>query len=98
MNGVHDLGGMQGFGPIVPEKNEPVFHATWEARLVAIRKALIAAGKLPGVSGSLRIGIESLPAAEYLNRTYYEHWYTAIVELLIQNGVATRKEIASGKP
>jgi len=95
MNGVHDLGGMQGFGPIGPEKNEPVFHASWEGRLVAIRRALIAAGKLPG---TLRPVVESLPAAEYLSKGYYDHWYAAVVELLDQNGVATREEIASGKP
>jgi nitrile hydratase len=95
MNGVHDLGGMQGFGPIVPEKNEPVFHTVWEGRLVALRRALIAAGKLPG---ALRPAVESLPAAEYLSKSYYEHWYAAVVELLVQNRVATREEIASGKP
>ena len=36
MNGVHDMGGMQCFGPIRPEKNEPVFHARWEGRISAI--------------------------------------------------------------
>jgi len=95
MNGVHDLGGMQGFGPIVPEKNEPVFHAAWEGRLVAIRRALIAASKLPG---NLRPAVESLPAADYLSMSYYERWYAAVVQVLVQNGVATREEIASGKP
>lgn len=95
MNGVHDLGGMQGFGPVVPEQNEPVFHEPWEGRLVAIRRALIAAGKLPGI---LRPAIESLPAAEYLTKSYYEHWYAAMIELLVENGIATREEIASGAP
>lgn len=95
MNGVHDLGGMQGFGPIIPEKNEPVFHARWEGRMVALRRALIAAGKLPG---TLRVAIESLSPAEYLSRSYYEHWYAAVVELLVENRVATREEIDKGKP
>jgi nitrile hydratase len=95
MNGVHDLGGMQGFGPITPEKNEPVFHAPWEGRLVAIRRALIAEKKIPG---TLRTVIESLPAVDYLSKSYYEHWYEAVVELLVQNRVATQEEIASGKP
>jgi len=27
MNGVHDMGGMDGFGPVVREANEPVFHS-----------------------------------------------------------------------
>ena len=30
MNGVHDMGGMQGFGKVEPEPNEPVFHSEWE--------------------------------------------------------------------
>jgi nitrile hydratase subunit beta len=94
MNGVHDLGGMQGFGPIVPEKNEPVFHAPWEGRIVAIRRALIAAGKLPG---SIRVGVERRPAAEYFSESYYEHWYAAIVQMLVEHGIATPEEISSGK-
>ena len=47
MNGVHDMGGMQGMGPILVEKNEPVFHARWEARVIAIRRLVGASGKLP---------------------------------------------------
>ena len=95
MNSVHDLGGMQGFGPIVPQKNEPVFHARWEGRLYAIRRALIPGAKLPG---NIRPFLESLPAIEYLTMSYYERWYAAVVESLVQNRVATREEIASGRP
>ena len=80
MNGVHDMGGMQDFGPIVPEENEPVFHARWEGRLVAMRRVLAAAGKLPP---TLRPAIESLPAADYLRMSYYEKWYAAMVDLLV---------------
>lgn len=32
MNGVHDMGGMHGFGPVQPEVDEPVFHAPWEGK------------------------------------------------------------------
>ncbi len=95
MNGVHDMGGMQGFGPIVPEKNEPVFHATWEGRLVAMRRAAAATGKLPPL---LRPAIENIPAADYLRMSYYEKWYIAVVELLVAGGLVTREEIATGKP
>ncbi len=42
MNGAHDLGGMMGFGPVVLEPNEPVFHAPWEARLFSL---VLAAGE-----------------------------------------------------
>jgi nitrile hydratase len=40
MNGIHDMGGMQGFGPVAPERNEPVFHADWEARVLALNRAM----------------------------------------------------------
>ena len=64
MNGVHDMGGMQGFGPIRPEKNEPVFHARWEGRMQAIWSALGAWRKWNGDFG--RQTREFLPPAEYL--------------------------------
>jgi nitrile hydratase subunit beta len=94
MNGIHDMGGMQGFGPIVPEKNEPVFHAAWEGRVVAMRRALRATGQLPA---TIRPAIESLPAEDYLRMSYYEKWLAALVELLAASGVVTREEIAAGK-
>jgi nitrile hydratase subunit beta len=40
MNGVHDMGGMHGMGPIQLEKDEPVFHAPWEARAYATTRAM----------------------------------------------------------
>jgi len=45
MNGVHDMGGMHGMGPIQEEKNEPVFHELWESRVFALRRAMGAWGK-----------------------------------------------------
>ena len=44
MNGVHDMGGMDGFGKVEAEPNEPVFHAAWEARVMALVRAMGAAG------------------------------------------------------
>jgi nitrile hydratase beta subunit len=96
MNGVHDMGGMQGFGPIRTETNEPVFHASWEGRMIAMRRAVAASGKLnrPG----FRFAIETIPAAEYLSMSYYEKWYAAVVKQLVGSGLATAEEIESGKP
>jgi len=45
MNGVHDMGGMHGMGPVVREAEEPVFHDSWEARVYALNRALAALGK-----------------------------------------------------
>ena len=44
MNGIHDMGGMDGFGTVEPEANEPVFHAPWEGRVLAMMRAMGAAG------------------------------------------------------
>ncbi|HEX2367094.1 MAG TPA: nitrile hydratase subunit beta, partial [Bradyrhizobium sp.] len=44
MNGVHDMGGMDGFGKVEPEPNEPMFHTRWESRVLAMVRAMGAAG------------------------------------------------------
>jgi len=95
MNGIHDMGGMHGLGPIEVEKNEPVFHARWEGRVIAMRRAVAAGGK---ITLGLREAIESIPAADYLRMSYYERWFTALIEQLVASGLVTRAEIASGKP
>ena len=96
MNGVHDMGGMQGFGPIRPEKTEPVFHARWEGRMQAIWSALGTWRKWNGDFG--RQTREFLPPAEYLALTYYQLRYAQVVELLVGSGMVTRAEIESGRP
>ena len=47
MDGVHDMGGMDGFGRVEPESNEPVFHAPWEGRVLAMQRSLGYAGAWP---------------------------------------------------
>ena len=90
MNGIHDMGGMHGFGPVVPEPDEPIWHAPWEARMYALART---AG-LPG----LRQQIERMPAADYLRATYYEKWLYALTETAIRLGAITREEVETGKP
>jgi len=97
MNGVHDMGGMHGMGPIQHEKNEPVFHASWEARTYAITRALRAGGGRQNLDNS-RHQLELLPPAEYLRMTYYEKWLARLINQLTTNGIATREEIESGRP
>src|SRR5262249_6729823 len=70
MNGVHDLGGMHGFGPVVIEPDEPVFHARWEGRLFAMYLAMGAWRRWNIDMG--RFAREQMPAAEYLAASYYE--------------------------
>jgi nitrile hydratase beta subunit len=96
MNGVHDMGGMHGMGPIEIEKNEPVFHAAWEGRVYAFHRAMAAWRKWNIDTG--RHEIEQLPAADYLRMSYYEKWFERFVRLIIKTGVVTRAEVESGKP
>jgi nitrile hydratase len=94
MNGVHDMGGMHGHGPIHPEEDEPVFHAPWEARMLGMRRS----GTFPpGFNiDRWRHVRELIPPHLYLSRSYYDHWYMSYVAALLQSGMATREEIKSG--
>jgi nitrile hydratase beta subunit len=96
MNGVHDMGGMHGMGPIEAEKNEPVFHAAWEARVFALNRALGAWGKWN--LDAARHSRELIPPAEYLRMSYYEKWLSGLVDLAVQRGLVTLGEIESGIP
>jgi nitrile hydratase beta subunit len=96
MNGIHDLGGMQGMGAINPEQDEPVFHSEWEAKAFALNIASGAWRKWNIDAG--RHQIELLPQADYLRTSYYEKWAVRLIELLIKHGLVTHEEIASGQP
>ena len=76
MNGIHDLGGHDGYGPVVQEPNEPVWHAEWERTAFT----MFFAGALGGFFNldMFRAGIEQMPPAQYLSTTYYEHWLHTI--------------------
>ncbi|MGH7332771.1 MAG: nitrile hydratase subunit beta [Candidatus Rokuibacteriota bacterium] len=93
MNGVHDMGGMHGMGRIDAERDEPVFHAEWERRTLAI---LFASGFLGKWNSDIRRrAFEQMPPAEYLATSYYEHWLWGLEKLLVDNGILTREEIAA---
>lgn len=96
MNGVHDMGGMQDMGKVNVEKNEPVFHESWEGRVYALNRAAAAGGKWN--LDESRYEIELIPPSEYLRMSYYERWHARLVELLIKHGIVTRSEIELGRP
>jgi nitrile hydratase beta subunit len=91
MNGVHDMGGMHGMGPVVHEKNEPVFHHEWERRTFALNLATTTLGKWNIDMG--RYSRELMPPAEYLATSYYEHWLWGLEKLLHDAGFITPEEI-----
>ena len=96
MNGVHDMGGMHGMGPIAPEADEPVFHEPWEARVFALNRATAALGKWNIDAG--RHARERIPPADYLRMSYYEKWLAGLVTRLEESGLVTRAELESGRP
>jgi nitrile hydratase subunit beta len=91
MDGIHDLGGMHGFGPVVREEDEPPFHARWEAAVVAIMRATRGDG-LYSID-EFRHAIERMDPAHYLSSSYYEHWLDGIARLLVEKGVVEGREL-----
>jgi nitrile hydratase len=94
VNGVHDMGGMHGLGPIVAETDEPVFHHAWEGRVHAMT---VASPTRSNIDAG-RHQRELIPGPEYLAMTYYEKWFRSLVERLLIAGVVTAEELASGRP
>jgi nitrile hydratase beta subunit len=84
MNGIHDLGGMHGFGPVAYQPAEPVFHAPWEAAALAMQRAVT--GPVCTID-EFRHAVERLPPARYLSATYYERWLDALALVLTEKGV-----------
>ena len=95
MNGVHDMGGMHGMGPIAPEADEPVFHEPWEARVFALYRATGALGKWNIDAG--RHARERIPPADYLRMSYYEKWLDGLITILEESGLVTYAEVESGR-
>jgi nitrile hydratase beta subunit len=94
MNGVHDMGGMQGFGPVEPEENEPVFHAPWEGRALAMNRTMGALGLWNIDIG--RFSREQLPPEVYLGSSYYRKWILGLEDLVVRYGLVGEDELAAG--
>jgi len=97
MNGAHDLGGMHGLGPIKAEREgeEPVFHAAWEQRVFGLTLAVGALGRW--TIDMSRYARERQHPVDYLRQTYYENWLAGLEKLLVETGLVTAEELATGK-
>lgn len=93
MNGVHDLGGMDGFGPVIPEADELVFHEPWEGRVFALN--MLGIGRDPIPVDALRHRIEQLEPRHYLTSSYYERWLATMEQAILDAGTLTSNEIAA---
>lgn len=91
MNGIHDMGGMHGFGPVIVEQNEPVFHSRWEARVYGLSNVLDLTG-LYSLDEN-RHEIELMDAADYLTHGYYGRWLFAMERMMDRKGIVSRAEV-----
>ena len=94
MNGIHDMGGMDGFGKVAPEPNEPVFHAPWEGRVLAMSRAFSAL-RVWNIDQS-RFAVEQMPPSVYLSSSYYRKWHLRNEALALQHGLVDAAELAAG--
>jgi nitrile hydratase subunit beta len=91
VDGVHDLGGMEGFGAVEVDPEEPTFREPWEARTFAVTGGALVAG---GFSTPMfRHAIERMDPGHYLTSSYYEHWLTAVATLLVEAGTIAPTEL-----
>ena len=95
MNGAHDMGGQQNMGPVEYEKDEPVFHAPWEARMYALNRAMRAWRKW-NIDAD-RHALELMRPVDYLRMSYYERWFHRLVAQVVEYGLVSKEEIDSGK-
>jgi nitrile hydratase len=90
VNGVHDLGGLEGLGTIDPTPDEPVFHSEWEKRVFSMFLPFVFAGLN---LDQFRHGIERLHPVDYLSGRYYDHWLHTVENGLIAKGVIDEREL-----
>jgi nitrile hydratase subunit beta len=96
MNGAHDMGGVHGFGPVIPEAHEPTFHAEWEGRVFALTLAAGRAGQWNIDMG--RFARENRSPADYLSKSYYELWLAGLERMLAERGLVSEDEIEASRP
>jgi nitrile hydratase len=92
VDGIHDLGGMGGFGPVEVERDEPVFHERWEAEAFALNALGILVLRAYNVD-EYRHAVERMAPAHYLGASYYERMLTGAASLLVEKGFVTRTEL-----
>ena len=95
MDGIHDVGGKLGFGPIQTTRDEPPFKEPWEGRMLGIVRGL--ARPKDWNSDKFRHTRELDSPINYLTMPYFDQWYQAYACMLIGSGIATVDELASGR-
>jgi len=88
------MGGVHGLGAVAPETDEPIFHADWEKRVLA----MVIASPTRGNIDAGRHERERILGALYLGMSYYERWFEALTSMLVASGAISEAELASGRP
>lgn len=94
MNGIHDMGGMQDMGPVVPDRDEKPFDEPWEGRVWGLLRAMGPFRTQP--VPNFRYELEIIPPADYLRMSYYERFLYNMEKWLRKDGLITQAELASG--
>ena len=91
MDGIHDLGGKQGFGPVRYTLNATAFHAAWERRVNALYSYAVRLGYFN--MDEYRHAIERMEPRHYLTASYYERSLTSLATLCVEKGIVPREEL-----
>jgi hypothetical protein len=91
MDGMHDLGGKQGFGPVRHSPKAQVFHEPWEKRVNALYSLAVKLGIFN--MDEYRHAIERMEPRHYLSASYYERSLTSLATLCVEKGIMTREEL-----
>jgi nitrile hydratase len=91
VDGVHDLGGLDGFGPVEHTDAEPLFEQEWQRRAFGLMIGWLDAQSVPG--GRFRHSIERMAPEHYLSAPYYERWLTGLTTMVVESGFTTPDEL-----
>ena len=85
MDGIHDLGGLQGFGPVPYARDDPPWHAAWQRRMFALGQLAQRAAHMN--TDEFRHAIERVPPDEYLAVGYFGRWLRGLELALAERGL-----------
>lgn len=91
MDGIHDMGGRQGFGAVRYTRKAHAFHADWEVRVNSLYALAVRLGIFN--MDEYRHAIERMEPRHYLTASYYERSLTSLATLLVEKGIVTREEL-----
>jgi nitrile hydratase len=94
MDGIHDLGGKQGFGPINAQPYGKAFSEHWEAAVFSMLRAAQACGAVTNTD-QFRYAVERIDPIAYLTHGYYGRWLGALENMLVEAGTITTEELSA---